>query len=108
MGNRDFMNTKSFMIITEVGYFLAHDAIDGEMDYIIKCFKDDYQFKTVIDIIEEPYDSVFHKHTEKLDLAFENGDIDEDTYNEEHDRLFTRIEDINKNAVSSLNFDSQM
>ena len=95
------------MIVTEIGYFLAHDTNKNELDYAVGVFKSFHNFNTVIDIIEDPYEYI-HNEKDALGDLYEKGLLSEEEYDEKFDIVWNKFRDINKNSVMMLHFDPQM
>lgn len=106
---RDFMDTRDYMIVTEIGYFLAKDCLENEVEKAIEAFKTKYHFNfnTVIDIIKDPYEE-FKKETDMLDLLYDKGELDDDNYDKEYDKVLDKYVDLNRNAVLMIYLGSQM
>ena len=101
------MEDKTYMIVTEVGYFLAHDTNKAKLDYAVEEFRNMHNFHTVIDIIEDPY-SYLYKEKDEFDGLYEKGLLSEDEYDKKFDIVWNKFRDINGNSVMMLHFDSQM
>jgi hypothetical protein len=106
---RDFMDTDSYMIVTERGYFIAHDCLKNEVEKAIEAFKTEFHFNfnTVIDIIKNPYEEL-EKENDMIDLLYNKGELDDDNCDKECDKIFDRYADINRNAILMIHLGSQM
>ncbi|MCC0783571.1 hypothetical protein IR152_10860 [Clostridioides sp. ES-S-0108-01] len=83
----------TYMLVTEIGYFILDDVLNEKIDYAVNYFKEKYKFKNIIDLILEPKGSL------NLYTGVEDKELDEYLY---------RSKDIMKNAVDFAIFDSQM
>ena len=106
---RDFMDTDSYMIVTERGYFIAHDCLKNEVEKAIEAFKTKYNFNfnIVVDVIKNPYEEL-EKVTDRLDFLYDEGKLDDDSYDKEYDKVFDKYSDINENSLLMIFLDPQM
>ena len=81
----------------------------NEVEKAIEAFKTKYNFNfnIVVDVIKNPYEEL-EKVTDRLEFLYNEGKLDDDSYDKEYDKVFDKYSDINRNALLMIYLDPQM